>query len=45
MPYYEENLDTLKGMLDCPFLGEVFYEPAHSFTEAGHNLNEALLIG
>lgn len=34
MPYYHENLETLKVMLNCPFIGEINYIECGDFREA-----------
>lgn len=42
MPYYEENLETLKKMLDCHFLGDIPYvldgEPKNAIDSININL-------
>lgn len=34
MPYYHENLETLKAMLNCPFIGEINYIESGNFRDA-----------
>ena len=39
MPFYAENLDTLKRMMPCPCIGEVFYSSEHDYATAAENID------
>ena len=43
MPFYEENLNTLKRIMPCPFIGEVSYREDGDFMKAHDTLDLSAL--
>lgn len=43
MPFYQENLETLKQIMPCPFIGEVFYNEEHDFSKASETIDLSVI--